>query len=234
MVSPKTLRQWQGRRRHYLLLFTYVPRSNCTAFNQRVAHLGTNESIIMTSGRLRRRRMQRWSSENESYSSATSTSPSKTHRRSSSLISGSSSIRLESSDGNIRMKLSHTTKADNPLLRCLRASWSSAISASSRSSAYKADCSHESKMTRCNTLCGKEDRTFCAFELIRQLSFSPPRKTKKRANTDETDASSSFDLSESDSRHSIDLDLDLDIDLKQANPSSRSPSPLLGLKYLKD
>ena len=79
------------------------------------------------------------------------------------------------------------------------------------------------------------DGSFNAFELIRQLSFSPPRKTKKkkRANSDETEASSLFDSS-SDGRHSIDLDLDLHIDPKQSHPAKRSPSPLLGLKYLED
>ena len=169
-------------------------------------------------------RMQRRSSENESYLSATS--PSKTHRRSSPFIAVSSSIRLGSSDGkSISLKSSHT-KTDNPLLRFLRASWSSGITASSR--AHMTHRSSDSKVITHN------DGSFSAVELIRQLSFSPPRriKKKKRANSDETEASSLFDAS--DVRHSIDLDLDLDIDLKQTPPPKRSPSPLLGLKYLDD
>ena len=80
---------------------------------------------------------------------------------------------------------------------------------------------------RRKTLGDEEDKSFCAFELIRQLSFSPTQKTKKRSNTDETEASSS----DSSDRHSIDLDLD---SLKQMHPLSRSSSPLLGLKYLPD
>ena len=171
-------------------------------------------------------RMQRRSSENESY--LTATSPSKTHRRSSPFV-GSSAIRLGSSEGkSISLKSSHTKTDSNPILRFLRASpWSCGITASSR-----VDTTHRSLESKIIT---RKDQSFNAFELIRQLSFSPPRKTKtkKRANSDETEASSLFDSS-SDGRHSIDLDLDLDIDPKHTHPPKRSPSPLLGLKYLED
>eukprot|EP00985_Skeletonema_marinoi_P031812 scaffold37814_cov101-Skeletonema_marinoi.AAC.4 len=97
------------------------------------------------------------------------------------------------------------------------------------------DCSPESKMIRRTTLGGREDHTFCAFELIRQLSFSPTQKTKKRTNTAETEPSSSFDSS--DTHHPkqntspIGLDLDLDLDFAQ-HDLRRSPSPLLGLQYI--
>jgi hypothetical protein len=171
-------------------------------------------------------RMQRRSSENESYLSATS--PSKTHRRSSPFV-GSSSIRLGRSEGKSISSKSSRTKADNPLLRFLRASLSSGITASSRADMTMTHRSSDTKVITHN------DGSFSAVELIRQLSFSPPRriKKKKRANSDETEASSLFDSS-SDGRHSIDLDLDLDIDPKQTPPPRRSPSPLLGLKYLED
>ena len=98
-----------------------------------------------------------------------------------------------------------------------------------------ADCSPESKMISRKTLGGGEDASFRVLELIRQLSFSPIRetKTKKRANTAETEVGSSFDSDSSDRHHIlISLDLELDLDLREAHPLRRSPSPLLGLKYL--
>ncbi|KAK1735918.1 hypothetical protein QTG54_013365 [Skeletonema marinoi] len=174
------------------------------------------------------RRMQRRSSD-ESYSSATSSS--KTHRRSSSFNgNGLSSLGSESpgSGSDTSMKAS-ATKAKHPR----SASWSSGISALFRSD--MTDCSPESKMIRRTTLGDGEDNTFCAFELIRQLSFSPTQKTKKRTNTAETEPSSSFDSS--DTHHPkqntspIGLDLDLDLDFAQ-HDLRRSPSPLLGLKYI--
>eukprot|EP00986_Skeletonema_menzelii_P012567 scaffold6975_cov83-Skeletonema_menzelii.AAC.24 len=185
-----------------------------------------NNIIMMTSSRhYHWWRLQRRSSE-ESYSSATS--PSKTHRRSSSEIRLSSlGFGSPDTDSDISLKSSPTNADD-----LLRASWSSGISASSR--ADMTDRSAESKLTRRKTLGGEEeDRTFCdAFELIRQLSFSPTQKTKKRSNTDETvEASSSFDSTD---RHSLGPDPDLDIDLKQPHALRRSSSPLLGLKYLPD
>eukprot|EP00986_Skeletonema_menzelii_P012565 scaffold6975_cov83-Skeletonema_menzelii.AAC.22 len=176
--------------------------------------------------------MQRQSSDATTYYSYSSaTSPSKTHQRIFCFVSSLSlGLGSPNTDSDISLKSSPTNADD-----LLRESWSSGISASSR--ADMTDRSAESKLTRRKTLGGEEeDRTFCdAFELIRQLSFSPTQNTKKRSNTDETvEASSSFDLSESDSRHSINPDLDIDIDLKQAHPLRRSPSPLLGLKYLPD
>ncbi len=107
------------------------------------------------------------------------------------------------------------------------------------------DCSKRSKIIRPKILGGgDEDTSFCAFELIRQLSFSPIRETKKRANTAETEVGSSFDSDSSD-RNPIGLDLELDmeldldleqidLDLKQVYPlrHRRSRSPLMGLKYL--
>eukprot|EP00985_Skeletonema_marinoi_P031811 scaffold37814_cov101-Skeletonema_marinoi.AAC.3 len=178
------------------------------------------------SGRQRQqhgRRMQRRSSD-ESYSSATS--PSKTHRRSFSFNGLSSLGSLESpgsgSGSDTSMKASPTK--ENHLRS---ASWSSGISASSR--ADMTDCSPESKIIRRKTLSDGEDNTFCAFELIRQLSFSPTQKAKKRTNTAETEASSSFDSSDTNRKHPIGLDLDLD--LEQMYDLRRSPSPLLGLQY---
>ena len=186
---------------------------------------GSDDSKLM-SGRQRQqqhgRRMQRRSSD-DSYSSATS--PSKTHRRSFSFNGLSSLGSLESpgSGSDTSMKASPTK--ENHLRS---ASWSSGISASS--CADMTDCSPESKTIRRKTLGDGEDNTFCAFELIRQLSFSPTQKTKKRANTAETEASSSFDSSDTNRKHPIGLDLDLD--LEQMYDLRRSPSPLLGLQYL--
>jgi hypothetical protein len=122
-----------------------------------------------------------------------------------------------------------STKAKHPR----SASWSSGISALFRSD--MTDCSPESKMIRRTTVGGREDHTFCAFELIRLLSFSPQQKTKKRTNTAETEPSSSFDSS--DTHHPkqntspIGLDLDFDLDIAQ-HALRRSPSPLLGLQYI--
>ncbi len=176
--------------------------------------------------------MQRQSSD-ESYSSATSP---ETHRRSSSSsFNGMSYLAFGSSDSNISSKSSPSpTKAHSPLSVSahspLSVSWSSDTIASSS----------ESKMPRRKTVCGGETG-FCAFELIRQLSFCPIQETKKRADTAETEVGSSFDSVSSD-RHPIGLDLDfdmeldfdvdLDMDLKEAHSLRRSPSPLLGLKYL--
>eukprot|EP00984_Skeletonema_dohrnii_P007249 scaffold2622_cov74-Skeletonema_dohrnii-CCMP3373.AAC.3 len=172
------------------------------------------------------RRMQRRSSD-ESYSSATS--PSKTHRRSSSFNGLSSLGSLESpgSGSDTSMKAS-PSKAKHPR----SASWSSGISALLRSD--MTDCSPESKMIRRKTLGGREDHTFCAFELIRQLSFSPKQKTKKRTNTAETELSSSFASSDTHPKQNmspIGLDLDFDLDIAQ-HDLRRSPSPLLGLQYI--
>ncbi len=96
-------------------------------------------------------------------------------------------------------------------------------------------------MTRRKTVCGGERTGFCAFELIRQLSFCPIQETKKRADTAETEVGSSFDSDSSD-RHPIgldfdldmelDFDLDLDMDHEKVHSLRGSPSPLLGLKYL--
>jgi len=190
----------------------------------------SNYNNIMTSRQRQQhgRRMQRRSSD-ESYSSATS--PSKTHRRSSSFNgNGLSSLGSESpgSGSDTSMKAS-STKAKHPR----SASWSSGISALFRSD--MTDCSPESKMIRRTTVGGREDHTFCAFELIRLLSFSPQQKTKKRTNTAETEPSSSFDSS--DTHHPkqntspIGLDLDFDLDIAQ-HALRRSPSPLLGLQYI--
>ena len=168
--------------------------------------------------------MQRQSSD-ESYSSPNS-SP-KTHHRSSS-FNGMPSLDFGSSD-SISIKSAPTKEAENPL----SVSWSSVTIPSSR--ADMADCSPESKMISRKTLGGGEDASFRVLELIRQLSFSPIRetKTKKRTNTAETEVGSSFDSDSSDRHHIlIGLDLELDLDLREAHPLRRSPSPLLGLKYL--
>ncbi len=141
--------------------------------------------------------MQRQSSD-ESYSSPAS-SP-KTHRRSSS-FNGLPSLGFGSSDSNISTK-SSPTKTDNPL----HVSWSDGTIASSR--ADMTDCS-ESKIIRRKTVGDGEDTvtSFCMFELIRQLSFSPTQ-TKKKTNTAETELGSSVDSDLSD-RLSIGLDLDI-------------------------
>ncbi len=170
--------------------------------------------------------MQRQSSD-ESYSSLAS-SPKK-HRRSSS-FNGLLSLGFGSSDSNISTK-SSPTKTDNPL----HVSRSDDTIASSQ-----ADMTHrsESKITRRKTAGGGEDTnaSFCAFELIRQLSFNPTQ-TKERANTAETELGSLVNSESSDKLSigldlELDLDMDMDIDLKKPHLLRRSPSPLLGLKYL--
>ena len=184
----------------------------------KLPHIAEMERRSSNAGRLRQRtrRLQRWRIQSYSFASSTS----KMHQQSSCFIDYSSSLRCGRSPSDISLE-SSPTKAKN--CHCLHKPRSSSISASSR-----ADTTHcslvESNVIPC------EDGNFSAFELIRQLSFSPPRQSKKRTNTDETEVSSSFDTS--DSEHSVDLDLD--IDFKQMHLSRRSPSPLLGLKYIEE
>ena len=177
-------------------------------------------------GRLRQRtmRMRRW--QIQSYSFASSTS--KMHQQSSCFIDYSSSIiwgRSPDTGSDISLE-SSPSKAKNH--HCLHAPLSSSISVSSHTSSHTdmTHCSPESNVIT------REDGNFSAIELIRQLSFSPPQQSKKRTNTEETEVSSLFDTS--DSEHSVDLYLDLDIDFKQMHLSRRSPSPLLGLKYIEE
>lgn len=163
--------------------------------------------IIMTS---RRQRQRHFTHE----SSLSATSLPKTHRL-------PSLFGCSDSYSNISNKPSPIKTDDPPSV-----TWSSRIIASSP----------ESKIIRLKTLGGGEDTSSSAYELVRQLSFSPIRETKKRANTAETEVgSSSSSDSETSGRHSSGLDLEqLDLDLKQVYPlrHRRSRSPLMGLKYL--
>lgn len=100
--------------------------------------------------------------------------------------------------------------------------------------------SSDSSTSECNFIGSEDKYSFPALfpeleELIRELSFSPPRPKKKRANTADTETSS-FSSSETSlepkehRRNTISLDLDV----KHSQERSRPSSPLLGLQYLPD
>mmetsp|Transcript_29550 Transcript_29550/g.44686 ORF Transcript_29550/g.44686 Transcript_29550/m.44686 type:complete len:171 (+) Transcript_29550:100-612(+) len=149
-------------------------------------------------------------SSDESYSS--STSPSKTHRRTPSF-----------SDASVK---SSTTDP-------LNVSWSSSGSGALLTQVDMVD--HHWPESKIGSDClggGEEDKrsSLRVLEIIRQLSFSPPRKTKKRADTADTaDTASSSDTHD---EHSTSISL---LDLQHLEDLRRgSPSPLLGLQYLPD
>ena len=183
----------------------------------------------MLFGRQRKQKpeLQRQSSD-ESYSSTTS--PSKTnHRRAALSINdeSTSSIGPASSSSDVSLNnYSSTTMATDPL----NASWSSSSSyALSHVDVDTKDCSVANKIrSTCST--DEADKSMCVLDLIRQLSFSPSRKTRKRADTADTDVSSSFDTFDShhedNTSHNV-LLLDQIEELRRG-----TPSPLVGLQYI--
>mmetsp|Transcript_32964 Transcript_32964/g.67369 ORF Transcript_32964/g.67369 Transcript_32964/m.67369 type:complete len:228 (-) Transcript_32964:80-763(-) len=179
---------------------------------------------------------QRQSSD-ESYSS--NTSPSKTHRRTSSFI-GLMGSGASGSDAR--------SKSTNTAMDPLNMTWSSQGSVA-LSQVPMMDCYSPSSKSERKFLGGEEDeRCLRALELIRELSFcSPPRahKTKKRTNTAETCETSSYSSDASDhsapasdpepeDHHHETSPIGL-VDLQQLHDLRRaSPSPLVGLQYLPD
>ena len=170
--------------------------------------------------------LQRQSSSDESYSSTTS--PSKTnYRRAALSISDEfpSSVGPASSSSDVSLN-SSTTMATDPL----NASWSSSSSyALSHVDVDTKDCSVANKI-RSTCSSDEADKSMCVLDLIRQLSFSPSRKTRKRADTADTDVSSSFDTFDShhedNTSHNV-LLLDQIEELRRG-----TPSPLVGLQYI--
>ena len=159
-----------------------------------------------------------------SYSSTATSSKSNHHRRRSS-FNGWLSIGAESLDSDVRRKSSTTVTTDP-----LGVSWSSSSSAlAGVDDVDTKDCSLLESSTGING--GADNNGGCVIDLIRQLSFSPSRKIKKRTDTAETDVSSSsdntFDLHHDHDTSHIGLDLDRIEALRRG-----SPSPLLGLQYL--
>mmetsp|Transcript_22723 Transcript_22723/g.38830 ORF Transcript_22723/g.38830 Transcript_22723/m.38830 type:complete len:173 (+) Transcript_22723:220-738(+) len=151
-------------------------------------------------------------SSDESYSSTTSPTKSKTHRRTPSF-----------SDASVK---SSTTDP-------LNVSWSSCGSGALLTQVDMVDHHWpESKIGSDSLGGGEEDKrsSLRVLEIIRQLSFSPPRKTKKRADIADTASSSSS--SDTHDEHSTSIGL---LDLQHLEDLRRgSPSPLLGLQYLPD
>ena len=147
-------------------------------------------------------------SSDESYSSSASPSKSKTHRRMPSC-----------SDASVK---SSTTDP-------LNVSWSSCGSGALTQADMMDHHWSESKIGSDCLGGGEEDKrsSLRVLEIIRQLSLSPPRKTKKRADT--ADTASSADTHD---EHSTSISL---LDLQHLEDLRRgSPSPLLGLQYLPD
>ena len=147
----------------------------------------------------------------ESYSSTES--PSKTHRRTPS-FHGWTPIDSDGSDSDVSVKTSTTTATD--------VSWSSSGSYA-LPQVDMMDCSPERKSGHEN-LADQEDKKVHVLELIRQLSFSPPRKTKKR-----TDDDTALSSPKKHDTSPIGLDLKYLQELRKG-----TPSPLLGLQYLPD
>lgn len=180
----------------------------------------------MLFGRQRKQKpeLQRQSSD-ESYSSTTS--PSKTNYRRAALSindESTSSISQASSSSDVSLN-SSTTMATDPL----NPSWSSSSSYSlSHVDVDTKDCSVENKI-RSTCSSDEAEKSMCVLDLIRQLSFSPSRKTRKRADTADTDVSSSFDTF--DSHHEDNTSHNVLLD--QIEELRRStPSPLVGLQYI--
>jgi hypothetical protein len=166
-------------------------------------------------------------SSDESYSSTTSSS--RTHRRTTS-PNGRSSIGSEGSSSDDGVK-SPTSKATDPL----RVSWSASVSGAHSQEVDVMDRSREGKIGRkILGSGGEEDESLRALELIRQLSFSPPRMTKKRTDTADMDVSSSSSSETSDTDHNHNTS-PIGLDLKHLQELRMgSPSPLVGLQYLPD
>jgi hypothetical protein len=174
----------------------------------------------MLSGEQRRQKkpeLQRRASD-ESNSSSTTTSPSKTHRRTSS-FNGWTSISPDGSDSDVSVK-SSTTKARDPL----NAYWSSSGSGNlSRVDMMNYSPESPESMSRCKN---GDNKSVCALELIRQLSFSPLGKNSKKGMDKDNTASSSSSSPKKQNTSPIGFDLKYVLD--------SPPSPLVGLQYLPD
>ena len=182
---------------------------------------------------------QRQSSD-ESYSS--NTSPSKTHRRTSSSIG----FMMWSEEGLGGSDRSGEIKSTNAAMDPLNMTWSQ--SGSVGLSQVPMMDSHSSSPSKSeHKFLGddheeEDESVLRALELIRELSFcsSPlPHKMKKRADTAETEEISSHSSEESDRRMEEVVDRKHDespiglVNLKQLHDLRRaSPSPLVGLQYL--
>lgn len=174
---------------------------------------------------------QRQSSD-DSHSSAGLPSNSKTHRRAPSFKFNEWSAMCgpqgPGSDASVK---SSRTNATDPL----DVSWSSSCSGVLSQVHMAMDHrwppeSSKGSSSDCDGDSVEHKRSSCPLEIIRLLSFSPPRRTKKRADTAETASSSSS----SDVDHEDCVRMDL-LDLQQLEDLRRgSPSPLLGLQYLPD
>ena len=169
-------------------------------------------------------------SSDESYSSTAPPSTSKTHRRSPSSLFKFNEWSLGAAQQDPGSDASVKSNATDPL----NMSWSSSGSVALSSAYVMMDRRSDSTMRSDYCLDGgveEDKRSTRALEIIRQLSFSPPRRTKKRADTADTaSSSSSSDADYEDSTSSMGL-----LDLQQLEDLRRgSPSPLLGLQYLPD
>ena len=172
--------------------------------------------------------LQRQSSD-ESYSSIKSTSKSRSHRRMSSFTFGRRSDGRGGFDSDISVRSStSTTNVTDPL----NESWSS-----SGSGVLSLDMGswEEQKIGR-DFLDGQEVHgSSLELEIIRQLSFSPPREMKKRTDTAETAGTAASSSSASSSGTHEEYGVHVGLDLQHLEDLRRgSPSPLLGLQYLPD
>lgn len=175
--------------------------------------------------------LKRQSSDDSCHSSAGLPSSSRTHRRAPSFKfnewSSMCGPQGPSSDASVK---SSRTNATDPLDE----SWSSSCSGvlSQVDMVMDHRWPPESKgSSDCDGDSVEHKRSSCPLEIIRLLSFSPPRRTKKRADTADT-ASSSSSSSGMDHEDCARMDL---LDLQQLEDLRRgSPSPLLGLQYLPD
>jgi len=176
--------------------------------------------MVMLFGKQRRQKkpeLQRRASD-ESNSSSTTTSPSKTHRRTSS-FNGWTSIGPYGSDSDVSVK-SFTANATDPL----NVSWSSSGSGSLQVEVemdYSPESAESKSGSKHNLADDGDNKSVCALELIRQLSFScSPPKTKKRT-----------DIASPKKHGTSPIGLDLKYLQELRNDS---PSPLVGLQYLPD
>lgn len=183
---------------------------------------------------------QRQSSD-ESYSS--NTSPSKTHRRTSSSIG----FMMWSEEGLGGSDRSGEIKSTNAAMDPLNMTWSHSGSVGLSQVPMMDSYSSSSSKSEHKFHGGDHEEDECvlrALELIRELSFcSPPlpHKTKKRADTAETEEISSHSSGESHHRPEEEVEdrnkhdespIGL-VNLKQLHDLRRaSPSPLVGLQYL--
>lgn len=173
-------------------------------------------------------------SSDESYSSTAPPSTSKTHRRTSSLFSFN-----EWSSGAAHPDPGSDASVKSSATDPLNISWSSSGSVGALSPPPSDVMWADSTIRRSDCLDEGGDvedkRSSRALEIIRQLSFSPPRRTKKRADTADTaDTASSSSSSDTDGLHDDSTTIGL-LDLQHLEDLRRgSPSPLLGLQFLQD